>query len=420
MRTATFRLVLDMALAHLKRRRRQTVISLLGVMLGVGAFIGLAAMMEGFQRDFVNRVIDVAPHVQIRDEFRNPPRQAAELRYPDAAVGIQGLRPRQEIRGIRNPGRIVAALNAQAGVRAAPSLSAEAILRYGSTDVSATIIGIDPELERRVSNLEDDLISDSSLTALRTTANGIILGEGLAEKLGLAMGDTVNVVSPTGLVLRMKVAGLFRTGLVSKDNFESYALLKKVQILEQRPNVINRINLKLDDIDRATPLARTVEGLYGYRAESWEEANAHVLSLFVIDKAILYTTVGAVLVVAGFGIFNIISTVIHEKSRDIAILKSMGFREGDIRNVFVIEGLTVGVAGAALGWVLGYAITELLASIRFEIRTIVALDGFVLYRWIGHYLIGGGLAVLTSVLAAWLPARQAAQFDPVIWLRGGL
>ncbi len=419
MRAATLRLVLDMALAHLARRRRQTVISLLGITLGVGAFIAMAAMMEGFQQDFVRRVIDVAPHVQVRDEFRTPPRPPARIAHPDAAVGIQGLRPRQEIRGIRNPGRIVAALNAQEGVRAAPSLHGQAILRYGATDVSATVIGIEPDLERRVSNLENDLTA-GSLNALRTTANGIVLGEGLARKLGIGMGDALTAVSPTGVVLRMKVAGLFRTGLVNKDDFESYALLKRVQVLEQRPNVINRINLRLDDIDRARPVARAVEGLYGYRAESWDEANENILGLFVIQNAIRYSTVGAILLVAGFGIFNIISTVIHEKSRDIAILKSIGLREGDIRNVFVLEGLIVGTAGAALGWALGFGLTEALASVRFEMETIVAMEGFVLYRWIGHYLIAGGLAVATAVLAGWLPARQAARLDPVVYLRGGL
>lgn len=418
MKMKTARLVFDMALAHLARRRRQTVISLLGITLGVGAFIGMAAMMEGFQRDFIRRVIDVAPHVQIRDEFRSPPLQAAQMRYPGAAVGIQGLRPKQENRGIRNPGRIVSALNGMKGVRAAPSLNGQAILRFGSTDVSATIIGIDPDLERHVSNIEKDLTA-GSLTALKTTANGIILGSGLARKLGIGMGDALNVVSPTGMVLRMKVAGLFRTGLVSKDDFESYALLKKVQVIEQRPNVINRINLRLADIDRAGPLARTIEGLYGYRAESWQEANENVLSLFVVQNAIRYSTVGAILIVAGFGIFNIISTVIHEKSRDIAILKSIGFREGDIRAVFVLEGLVVGVGGAALGWALGYGLTELLASIRFEIATLVEVSGFVLYRWIGHYLIAGGLAIATAAFAAWLPARQAAALDPVAFLRGG-
>jgi lipoprotein-releasing system permease protein len=411
-------LLLGIGLSHLGRRRRQTAVSIAGIMMGVAAYLVISSMMLGFQNDFIRRIIDVSPHVTMLDEYRSPPLQPAVRTFPEAAVEIVGLRPKQELRGLRNPGKLLAEIQAMPGVQAAPALRGQAILRFGSTDVSATIIGVEPELEARVSNIERDLTA-GSLAALKTTANGVILGVGLARKLGIAMHDTVNVVSPTGVVLRMKVAGLLRTGITNIDSFQAYILLKKVQVLLGRANVVNRINLRLADVTRAREVAGRLESLNAYRTESWEEANEEVLGLFIVQRAIMFSVISAILIVAGFGIFNIISTVIHEKARDIAILKSVGFLERDLRRIFLVEGVIVGAAGALLGWALGYAIISALAQVRFSMDLIATIEGFVLERWWGHYAISGVMAVAVASIAAWLPARHAADLDPVEILRGG-
>jgi lipoprotein-releasing system permease protein len=131
----------------------------------------------------------------------------------------------------------------------------------------------------------------------------------------------------------------------------------------------------------------------------------------------MYTSVGAILVVAGFGIFNILSTVIYEKTRDIAILRSLGFTEGDMRTVFVLEGLVVGVAGTLLGWLLGFGITEFLASLKFSVEGFVKSEGFVLDRSFRHYWLVGVFALVVSAFAAFLPARRAARVRPVDIIR---
>ena len=410
-------LELDIALSHLLRRRRQTAISVLGVTLGVGFFIGIASMMQGFQNYFIEKVIDVQPHIVMKDEFRVPAPQPALRDYADAAVELAGLKPRDEVRGIRGARAVLAYVRDLPGVRAAPTFSGQALLRYGSKDVSVTVNGIEPNLERRVTNLEKDLIR-GALDDLYTASNGIILGVGVAEKSGVAMGDTLTVVSPQNVVLKMKVVGIFSSGITTMDNFETYVLLKKAQILHNRPNVINRVRIRLDDIEKAEPLARQIESRFGYRTESWKEASRNVLGIFVIQNGIMYSTVSAILIVACFGIFNVISTVVFEKSRDIAILKSMGFAEADIRRIFIIEGLIAGLIGSVLGWLLGYAIVEFLASLRFQIEGFVRGEGFFLYRTIWHYAIGASIATVSAVFAAWLPARRAARLNPVDIVRG--
>jgi len=412
------RLILDIAVTHLVHRKRQTLVSVLGVAMGVGFFIGMAAMMQGFQRYFVAKTIDVSPHIIIKDEYRTPPPQPVEQYYREGAIRLLNVQPRDERRGIKNGMAVVDAIARRPGVAVAPTLAGQIFLRYGTKDVSATLYGIEPEKERHVTYLEQDLIA-GSLNGLHTTANGIILGSGLADKVGASLGDTLSIISPAGVILKMKVVGVFRSGVTAKDNYESFALLKKSQILQDRANVVNQIRIRLRDINQAAALARSLETRYGYRTESWEETNKNVLGIFVIQNGIMYSTVSAILIVAAFGIFNIITTVIHEKERDIAILKSIGFEEGAIRGIFLLEGAVVGVVGTLIGWALGYGLTELLASIRFNVEGFVKTEGFVLYYSFRHYLIAGLFAMIASLVASYLPARKAAAVNPVDIIRGG-
>jgi lipoprotein-releasing system permease protein len=410
-------LVLDVALAHLRKRKRQTAVSIVGVSLGVGFFIAVAALMQGFQQYFIQQTIDVSPHIVMKDEFRAAPLQPAARLYAGGAVRIVGMRPLDEPRGIRNDDVTVAAIRRLPGIAVAPSLHGQIVLRYGAKDVAATLIGINPSEERRVSNIERDLVR-GKLSDLEAVANGIILGEGLASKLGAWIGDSVNAVSPTGALLKTKIVGLFQTGLTTLDNSVAYILLKKAQVLQGRPNVVNQIRIRLDDVTRAEAVAARIEARFGYRTEAWQETNRNVFGIFVIQNAIMYSTTGAILVVAAFGIFNIIATVVLEKTRDIAILKSIGLDEGDIRAIFLAEGLALGLVGAVLGWAVGYGLTELLAQVRFDVEGFVKTRGFVLSYTFTHYAIAGGAASAAAALAAFLPARKAAALNPVDIIRG--
>lgn len=410
-------LAVDIALAHLLRRKRQTLVSILGVAMGVGFFIAMSALMQGFQTFFVAKIIDVAPHVTIKDEYRQARRQPSEIAYPEGAVQVSGVKPVDELRGIRGARSMMAALNTAGGIEAAPTLRGQIILRFGTKDIAASAVGIEPAKERRVTNLENDLIA-GKLDDLVTSANGIILGYGIAEKLGAKLGDGLVALSPAGQTLRVKIVGIFRTGIVSLDNFESYLLLKRVQALLGRPNVVNQVRLKIEDVNRAGEIAGTVEGRYGYRSEGWEELNRNVLGVFVIQHGIMYATIGAILIVAAFGIFNIISTVIHEKTRDIAILRAIGFAQSDIRAVFLLEGAIVGAVGSVLGWAIGWGICQGLKTVRFDVESFVRIQGFVLHETLAQYVVAALLALAAATVAAYLPARKAAALRPVDIVRG--
>lgn len=410
-------LPLNIALRHLTTRKRQTVVSLSGVALGVGFFIAMMALMRGMQEYFVVKVIDAWPHIVIKDEYRDIPRQPAEIAFAGAAVALQSVKPVDELRGIRDAKAAIAQISDIPGLEAAPTLRGQVFLRYGSREVSATLVGIDPVKERRVTNIERDLVS-GSLDTLYSAANGLILGEGLAKKLGAGAGSNLTATSAAGAVLKMEVVGIFATGVTALDNFESYTLLKKAQVLQARPNVINQIRVRLDDVSVARERAAEIERWIGYKAESWEEAYSNVLGLFKIQNGVMYSAVGAILVVAAFGIFNIISTVVHEKSRDIAIMKSIGLYERDIRMIFLIEGLILGLSGSLLGWLIGFGLIEGLARVRMDVEGFVKTQGFILYRGHLSYLVAAAFAIAASGFAAWWPARKAARLRPVDIIRG--
>ncbi len=410
-------LIGDIALTHLRGRLRQTTVAIAGVATGVGFAIAMAALMEGSQRDFIETLVDATPHIVIKDEYRRAPLQPVERRYGGGAVALSGVQPREELRGIRNAKARVAELTGRDGMKVAPILRGQVVMRFGGRDVAASLIGIEPARERLVSNLETDLVA-GALDALDRAANGVILGTGLAHRLGATVGNTLTATSPAGTLLRMKVVGLVRSGVVALDNSESYALLKKVQVLQNRPNVVNQIRIRLADSTAARRIARRIEARIGYRALSWEEANEGLLEVLVIRNAIMYTVVGAILLVASFGIFNVISTITHEKSRDIAILKSLGFRAGDIRGLFLIESLTLGCIGSGLGWALGYGLTRLLGAIEIEVSGLTELTSLPIYISPLHYAIAAAFALTAAGVAGYLPARRAAALDPVDIIRG--
>jgi lipoprotein-releasing system permease protein len=194
--------------------------------------------------------------------------------------------------------------------------------------------------------------------------------------------------------------------------------LKRVQALLNRVNRANNIIIKLDDANQAQLVAAQIEKRIGYKSISWQEASEDIMSLLLIRQIVMYTVVSAILVVAAFGIYNIISTVVMEKRRDIAILKSVGFRADDILRIFLVQGFILGLVGSAVGIPLGIALMIGLKQISFKMpggTDIVYMP--ISWNWI-QFTLATGFAVGSAVLAALIPARKAARVQPVDILRG--
>ncbi|MGE0565168.1 MAG: ABC transporter permease [Pseudolabrys sp.] len=409
------RLIVWIAWTHVRSRLRQTGVAVAGVATGVGFSIMMASLMQGSQDDFIRQLVNALPHISVTDERRSPPRQPAEMQFE--AVQIRGLTPEARRPGIKNPLATMAALEAWVPGGVAPSVKVQAIIRYASRDVGVSITGIDPRREAKVSDLPKQMRGGVTLAALYRATNAIILGDRLAEKIGARIGANITVQTSQGARINAQVVGFFHSGVRSIDEGNAYVLAKTGQILAQQTGLVNELRIRVDNPMVAREVAARVETDTSYKSISWQEAHEDLLSTFIIRNVIMYTVVGAILLVASFGTYNIISTITHEKARDIAIMKSLGFSERTVRSIFVLEALMIGLAGALVGFLLGYLLCRALGAIEFKSPF---LDGNRLplaYSAV-HYLLAGAVAMVSSVAAGFSPARKAARVPPVEIIRG--
>ena len=407
-------LILMIALTHVRARARQTLVGVLGVAVGVGFSIMMAALMEGSQEDFIAQLVDSLPHISVSDERREPPVQPATLAF-DAAE-IHGLTTLAIRPGIKNPFATMATIESWLPGAVAPSVQAKGVIHYAGRDTAASIIGIDPRRETSVSKLPTQ-IRQGSLDNLFKASNAIILGDALAKKVGARVGNTVSVVGGNGHSLLCTVVGFYHSGVSQIDQTQAYMLLKTAQILAGQTGLVNEIRIKARDVMAARELATRIEAETGYKSVSWQEAHEDLLSAFQIRNIIMYMVVGAILLVASFGTYNIISTITHEKTRDIAILKSLGLRQSTVRRIFLLESAVIGVIGLFVGWAFGYGLTLAMGQIEIKSPFMDSNHLPVLYAW-SHYATAGAVALAASLIAGYFPARKAASVQPVEIIRG--
>jgi lipoprotein-releasing system permease protein len=412
------RLMVSIALRHLLTRKRQSIVSLLGIVIGVAFFLAISSLMQGSQKDFIKRLIDTSPHITVSDEFRGVKKQPVQELY-EGVVELRNVKPLTETRGIRGYKQIVEELKKRPGVRASEVLSGQAILSFAGKDVNLSLNGMIPEDIRDITTIEDDMV-EGSVDDLIANRNGIAVGRALMQKMSLGMGDNITLASSTGQVRVFKIVAMFDTGRSDYDETQAFVDIKRVQALMNRSNRANRIIIKLDNADLAQDIATDLESRIGYKSVSWQEASEDITSTLMIRNIIMYSVVSAVLIVAAFGIYNIISTVVMEKHRDIAIMKSMGFRAADVKQIFIIQGALLGVAGLAAGIPLGCLLMFALMQVRLKPPGLTEPISMPLDWSLPQFAIAGGFAFFAALFASYLPARKAAQVLPVEILRGGM
>jgi len=410
-------LALDVAVGHLTSRKRQTLVSLSGVVLGVAFFLAVSSLMRGSEKDFLKRLVDNSAHITVYDEWRQARVQPAALRWTDGAIQVSNVKPTPETRGIRGYPQKLEVVESLPGVRVAPVLLGSAVLTFAGRQEGVTINGVIPASFKGVSSIEQKML-EGSLDALAANPNGVVIGRGLADKFNLAVGRTLAISSANSPTRSMKVVGVFRTGIASFDETQTFVLLKRAQVMLDRPNRVNRFVIQMSDAMSARDVARHIEETIGYKSVSWQEASEDIVSVLVIRNIIMYSVVAAILIVASFGIYNTLSTIVMEKTRDIAIMKSMGFHARDVRAIFVIEGLIVGVIGSALGVVFGMGLMRALEQV--SLKPPGATEVVALPIWWGpeQYAMAAAFAMASCLIAAWLPAQRAGRVHPVDILRG--
>lgn len=409
-------LFLNMAWRQIRARKRQSLVSLLGIVVGVSLFLAISSLMQGSQKDFIKRLVDNAPHITISDSYRYPARQPLAMLHGKGALEIRSIKPPTETRGIRNYRRVIEHVKSYPGIQVSPVLSGQGLVSFAGRDVNVTLNGMIPGEIARITTIDDHMVK-GSLDNLVKNRNGIIVGAELARKMALDIGDNITLATAAGEVHIFKIVGIFRVGRSDFDEGQVFADLKRVQALLNRPDRVNSIIIKLDDPYQSRVVAARIEDRIRYKTTSWQELNEDLLNTLVIRNVIMYSVVSAVLLVAGFGIYNIISTVVMEKRKDIAILKSIGFRSRDIRQIFVLQGLILGIAGIVAGIPAGMLLMVGLSRIKFHPPGIDALQMPMDWGAL-QFLTASAFALCAALLAAWLPARKGAAVMPVDILRG--
>jgi lipoprotein-releasing system permease protein len=294
------------------------------------------------------------------------------------------------------------------------------VIAYGSKQTAIEIIGIEPREQVRVTSIGGKLVegSEGGFERLYKTANGILLGDGVARVIGAKLYDSIIVTGPSGARTSSRVVGIFSTGVTPVDYTRSYMLLRDAQVLLDKQNIVSEITVKGDDPEKARALAAQIEEITGLRTESWQEQNQNFLSIFVVQQAITYIICGAILLVAAFGVFNILTMSVMEKINDIAIMRSYGLTRADIRNSFMLQGLLIGIVGAILGTGIARLIILAIRQLKFPVEGLVKAQGILMAERPQDYLMAVLSALIITLLAAYLPARRAASFNPVDILRG--
>lgn len=408
---------LDVAIAHLVNRKRPTLVSLGGVALGVAFFLAVSSLMRGSEKDFIKRLVDNSPHITVSDTFRTPRTQPAALRWHDGAVAISNVKPQRETRGIRGHRQKLEFVESLPGVRVAPVLQGSAVLTFAGQEQSVSLSGVVPAKMRNVSTIEEKM-TEGTLEDLAANPNGIILGKVLVERFNLRVGSTVSVVAASGDARAMKVVGIFRTGNANYDENQAFVLLKRAQAMLDRPNRVNRFIIQLADPYAAHAVAQQIEDEIAYKSVSWTEASEDLLSVLLVRNVIMYSVVSAILVVASFGIYNTLSTIVMEKTRDIAILKSIGFHARDIRAIFLAEGVIIGTIGSALGLAFGTGLMKVLSMVAIKPPGMTEVVHMPVWWGPEQYALAVAFALVSCVAAAYLPARRAGRVHPVDILRG--
>jgi lipoprotein-releasing system permease protein len=415
------KLIINIALALLLARWRQTLIAAIGVTFGIGMFIALLSFMTGLNDLLDALIVNRTPHIRLYNDIKPSavqPINTATL-YKSKYNFISSVKANNSRQAIYNSASIFDALKKDERVLGiAPKAIAPVFFNDVSIDIAGVVNGIDAESEGKFFHLNDYIIVGSS-TDIDKQANSIILGKGLAEQLLVNIGDRVQVASVNGERFPLKVVGYFQSGVAAIDKTQSYASIATIQKLMGKPNnYITDIQIKLKDLNTAPALAKEYATLFNVDAEDIQTANSQFQTGSSVRTVISYSVGIVLLVVAGFGIFNILNMMIYEKMESIAILKATGFAGKDVRKIFLTIAISIGFVGGLAGLLLGFVLSSIIDQIPFVTASLPTVKTYPIRYDPLFYLIGIVFSLITTYFAGWFPSRKASKVDPVIIIRG--
>lgn len=399
------------AKTYIFSNKKLTAVAVLGVLLGMSVYIFMNSLLVGFDKSSNESIFRNTSHIRVYkdDEISKVlPKNSPE----DFIIINPKVVPNNTT--IINPKMILEVILKQKEVIVAtPQVNTSVFYNNGKSQISGISVGIKPDEANLMYDIKSFMV-DGNFDLLKSTPSGIIIGSGISAKMNLAIGDNINLTSSKGINRNFKVVGIFKTNNSITDKTKSYInLAASQQLLKEGNSYITDINVNVNDPETAEKVATKISQITGYKAEGWKQANETLMATNKMRKMIITFVSLTILLVAGFGIYNILNMTVSQKINDIAILKAMGFKGKDVIKIFVTQAISIGIMGVIGG--------VMMATLLITILKKVYLGGDIGYFPIDYepekFLQGVVIGLIITFFAGYIPAKKAANVDPVDILR---
>ncbi|MDQ8181820.1 FtsX-like permease family protein [Pelagicoccus sp. SDUM812005] len=410
---------IQIATRFLLAKKRSMLMSLCGIAFGVGFFIVTQAQLSGFEEFFIRTILGTDGAIRIEDKFQATLAQmeAASSTRTDSKFFVADRGNRRYVEGVEYPEKIIDAL------QSIPNVAATSSVLKGRVEVqsplrmeSAQVYGIVLNDHLAVSDLEDQLVF-GSIEEFRRAPTGILIGRKLSDRLQARVGDSI-IIESRGEQSRYRVSGVYETGVSDIDRVRVFMHLDQARSLLRRPHGVTFIQVSVFDRDRAEYDALVIENLVQHAAAPWQDREKVWLDVFKALQVSAVITVSTIILISGLGMFNTLVMIVMEKTREIAILRSMGYSRSDISAIFLWQGGIVLVFGVFLGFALGAGVTYGVSHLPLRVRGIFSTDSYVVEWSAMHYFWAAVTAIVIVLFASLAPARRAARLVPGDVIRG--
>lgn len=395
------------AKTYIFSNKKLTAVAVFGVVLGMSIYIFMNSMMVGFDKSSNTSIFKSTSHIRVyKDDEISKPLVNEDNEKPiiinPKVVPVNNT--------IINPNLVIETILKQKEVTVVtPQVNSNVFYNNGKSQISGLAVGIKPDEANQMYNIKSFMV-DGDFDLLKSNPNGIIIGSGVSQKMNLLINDNINLTSSKGVNRNFKIVGIFKTNNSNIDKTKSYINIASAQqLLKEGASYITDINVNIDDFENAETVAKKIENITGYKAEGWKQANETLMAANRMRKMIITFVSLTILLVAGFGIYNILNMTVSQKINDIAILKAMGFKGKDVIRIFVTQAVSIGIMGVVGG--------ILLATILITILKKVYVGGDIGYFPIDYetkkFIQGTVIGLIITFFAGYIPAKKAANVDPV-------
>ncbi len=411
---------LRIAFRFLTARKRSMLMSLAGIIFGVGFFIVTQAQTSGFEQFFIKTILGTNGAIRIEDKFQQTMFAIAAEGHDAGASKFEvaaDRSARKYIEGVEDPSLIMDALRKFKNVSGLSEVVQGSVIADSSfKNETARVYGIRLEDHLAVSDLASQIVR-GNLEDYRRSQQGLLVGRVLADRLQLRVGDSLTLQANDER-RRYRVSCIYETGVSDIDRVRIYMHLTEARSLLKRTSGASFIQVALFDRDRAPQDALQMEDVLRHGAQGWQEREKSWLEVFRALRVSSALTVSTIILISGLGMFNTLAMIVIEKTKEIAILRSMGYTRRDISRIFIWLGTIVLVLGTIGGWGLGAGVTYGVSKLPIRIRGIFTADSFQVYWSIWHYVVATITAAVVVMTAAIIPARRAARLEPGDIIRG--